>query len=75
MRKVSVIIIIIIIIIIIHANRPDIIATDRVNKCTYLADIAVPGTINLKKHTEKKSINTLNWQMESEEYGTRRKLR
>jgi hypothetical protein len=33
----------------IPANRPDIIAPDRVNKCTYLIDIAVPGTINLEK--------------------------
>jgi hypothetical protein len=31
------------------ANRPDIIATDCVNKYTYLTDIAVPGTTNLKK--------------------------
>jgi hypothetical protein len=33
----------------IPANRPDIIVTDRVNKYTYLIDIAVPGTMNLER--------------------------
>jgi hypothetical protein len=33
----------------IHANRPDISARDCVKKYTYLIDIAVPGTTNLKK--------------------------
>jgi hypothetical protein len=40
----------------IHANRPDIIVKDHVNKYTYLTDIVVPGTTNLEK-TYREKIN------------------
>jgi hypothetical protein len=38
----------------IPANRSDIIVTNRVNKYTYLIDIAVPGTTNLEKNYREK---------------------
>jgi hypothetical protein len=60
----------------IPANRPDIIATDCVNKYTYLIDIAVPGTINLEKNIPKKINKYIELaEMKLEEYGTRRRLR
>jgi hypothetical protein len=39
----------------IPANRPNIIATDCVNKYTYLIHIAVPGTISLEKTYQEKT--------------------
>jgi hypothetical protein len=38
----------------IHFNRPDITLTDKVNKITYLIDIAVPNTHNLQKTIAEK---------------------
>ncbi|CAK1579741.1 unnamed protein product [Parnassius mnemosyne] len=38
----------------IHYNRPDIILQDKINKITYLIDIAVPNTHNIQKTITEK---------------------